>query len=90
VSPRATIADKSRQGHRDSTSEESTNTVRSLFNLCCGSAEYGVEWCGRLPHGMKDHCHPTSQRLSTNSPIAPKLSRDVIHAVFGRVDLRPP
>jgi hypothetical protein len=42
----------SRQGHRDSTSEESTNTVSSLFNLCCGSAECGVEWCARLPHGQ--------------------------------------
>jgi len=44
--PTGMASPTSRQGHRDSTSEESTNTVSSLFslfNLCCGSAECGVE-----------------------------------------------
>src|SRR6516165_9051728 len=26
-----------------------------------GGAECGIEWCARLPHGVEDDCHPTSQ-----------------------------
>ena len=35
----------SRQGHRDSTSEECTNTVNSLLDLWCYGAECWVECC---------------------------------------------
>jgi hypothetical protein len=33
------------EGHRDMTSEASTNTVNPLFDLRCGGAECGVERC---------------------------------------------
>jgi hypothetical protein len=29
-----------------------------------GGAECGIEWCARLPHGVKDYRHPASQRGS--------------------------
>ena len=35
----------SRLGHRDTTSEGSTNTVNPLFDLWCSEAQCGVERC---------------------------------------------
>jgi hypothetical protein len=54
----------SRQGHRGSTSEECTNTFSSLFQLWRDGTEYGIEWRASLPHRVKDHRHPASQRGS--------------------------